>query len=135
MSAVEARLTRNQALVLSALDGADGPLSAYAILDQLRGEGLRAPLQVYRALEKLVEHGRAHRLESLNAWVACSHRHQPGGLVVFAICGDCGDVREFQDEAVKDLLAGRAHGLAFRMDHATIELHGKCNACAEEDGE
>lgn len=130
-----ARLTRNQTLVLEALEGAEGPLSAYAILDLLRGEGLRAPLQVYRALEKLVEQGRAHRLESLNAWVACSHRHRPGGLAVFAICSDCGDVAEFQDAAVKDLLETRATGLSFRMDHTTIELHGKCSACAEEDGE
>lgn len=130
-----ARLTRNQTLVLDALEGADGPLSAYAILDQLRGEGLRAPLQIYRALEKLVEQGQAHRLESLNAWVACSHRHRPGGIAVFAICGDCGDVAEFQDEKVKDLLDSRATELSFRMDHTTIELHGKCSVCTEEDGE
>lgn len=130
-----ARLTRNQSLVLEALEAAEGPLSAYAILDQLRGEGLRAPLQVYRALEKLVEQGQAHRLESLNAWVACSHRHKPGGLAVFAICADCGDVTEFQDEAVKGLLEARASDLSFSMAHTTIELHGKCHACTEEDGE
>lgn len=130
-----ARLTRNQSLVLQALEAAEGPLSAYGILDQLRGEGLRAPLQIYRALEKLVEQGKAHRLESLNAWVACSHRHQPGGIAVFAICGDCSDVAEFQDEKVKDLLEARAAELSFRIDHSTIELHGRCSACAEEDGE
>ena len=131
----ETRLTRNQTLVLGALEAAEGPLSAYAILDQLKGEGLRAPLQVYRALEKLVEQGQAHRLESLNAWVACSHRHRPGGIAVFAICADCGDVTEFQDESVKGLLESRATEHDFRMDHTTIELHGKCRACTEEDGE
>ncbi|MCB1460156.1 MAG: transcriptional repressor, partial [Nitratireductor sp.] len=66
-------LTRNQLLVLNALVAAGGPLSAYGILDQLREEGFRAPLQVYRALEKLVDQGKVHRLESLNAFVACSH--------------------------------------------------------------
>jgi Fur family zinc uptake transcriptional regulator len=135
MTAAGQRLTRNQSLVLTTLEAAEGPLSAYAILDQLRGEGLRAPLQVYRALEKLVEQGQAHRLESLNAWVACSHRHRPGGLAVFAICSDCGDVAEFQDEHVQEQLAARAEGLSFRMAHTTIELHGKCGACTEEDGE
>ncbi|MCS6758506.1 MAG: transcriptional repressor, partial [Candidatus Devosia euplotis] len=60
-----ADLTRNQGLVLGALAHADTPLSAYQLLDALRADGLRAPLQVYRALDKLVERGLAHRLESL----------------------------------------------------------------------
>ena len=64
-----------------------------------------------------------------------SHRHRPGGIAVFAICADCGDVTEFQDESVKGLLETRATELSFRMDHTTIELHGKCRACTEEDGE
>jgi len=129
MSGSDATLTRNQSLVQQVLSEAEGPMSAYAILDQLRGDGLKAPLQVYRALEKLVEHGKAHRLESLNAWVACSHRHRPGGLAVFAICEDCGDVAEFQDTDVQEQLAGRADGIGFAMDHATIELHGRCGNC------
>ena len=49
-----ADLTKNQQLVLDALCGAEGPLSAYTILDQLREQGFRAPPQVYRALDKLV---------------------------------------------------------------------------------
>jgi Fur family transcriptional regulator, zinc uptake regulator len=71
-------LTRNQDLVLKTLNAADTPLSAYDILDRLRGDGLRAPLQIYRALDKLIEHGLAHRLESLNAFVCCanSERHE-----------------------------------------------------------
>ena len=36
-------LTRNQSLVLEALADAKGPLTAYAILDQLRDRGMRAP--------------------------------------------------------------------------------------------
>ena len=74
-------LTRNQGLVLGALNHSEAPLSAYDILDKLRADGLRAPLQVYRALDKLVERGLAHRLESLNAFVACAdeHCHHAGG--------------------------------------------------------
>jgi Fur family zinc uptake transcriptional regulator len=62
-------LTKNQSLVMGALSQANGPLSAYTILDELREHGFRAPLQVYRALEKVVEFGLVHRLESLNAFV------------------------------------------------------------------
>lgn len=126
------KLTRNQDLVLEVLKAAEAPLSAYAILDQLRAEGLRAPLQVYRALEKLMEFGMAHRLESLNAYVACSHRHRPGGLAVFAICDDCGDVTEFQDDDIRERLAQRAAAEKFAFEHATVELHGLCRDCSED---
>ena len=49
--------SRNESLVYDFLDGADKPASAYEILDALRGDGLRAPQQVYRALSKLIETG------------------------------------------------------------------------------
>src|SRR5690606_36153974 len=57
MTTTHPELTRNQSLVLGALTRAEGPLSAYTILDKLRDDGFRAPLQVYRALEKLLDAG------------------------------------------------------------------------------
>ncbi len=48
-------LSRNQSLVYDALSRSPAPLSAYVILDKLRDSGFRAPLQVYRALEKLID--------------------------------------------------------------------------------
>ena len=67
---VSVDLTRNQTMVMAALTKSQAPMSAYAILNQLREHGFRAPLQVYRALDKLGELGLVHRLESLNAFVA-----------------------------------------------------------------
>src|SRR5262245_38732694 len=55
-------LTKNQICVLEKLERASGPLSAYTLLDQLREQGFRAPLQVYRALDTLVKGGFVHRL-------------------------------------------------------------------------
>ena len=123
-------LTRNQALVFGALEQADGPLSAYSILDQLRGDGFRAPLQVYRALDKLMEAGLVHRLESLNAFVAC---RQPGcdthEMTAFMICDGCGTVAEVVDHD----LAGRLHAIAghdgFALRSAAVELRGTCHDC------
>jgi Fur family zinc uptake transcriptional regulator len=43
---LDANLTKNQTLVIETLLAADGPLSAYSILDQLRDHGFRAPPQV-----------------------------------------------------------------------------------------
>ena len=125
-----ADLTKNQSLVMGALAKASGPLSAYTILDELRDHGFRAPLQVYRALDKLVEYGLVHRLESLNAFVACSHAECEGhGQTAFTICQSCGDVTEFAD----DDLAGRLKSLAarsgFTVRHSTVELRGLCRDC------
>ena len=128
-------LTRNQSLVLGTLSQADGPLSAYTILDRLRDEGFRAPLQVYRALDKLTGMGLVHRLESLNAFVACAHGHgkdhaHSHGLIAFAICETCGQVDEFSDEVVVERLSGWAGEHGFRPHKTTLEIRGTCAACA-----
>lgn len=123
-------LTRNQGLVLETLHQAETPLSAYDILDRLRADGLRAPLQVYRALEKLIEQGLAHRLESLNAFVCCADAHgHRAGVTAFAICEGCGRVDEFADEVVKKRLGAWAAANDFSTERATIELRGRCGAC------
>ncbi|WP_322988718.1 Fur family transcriptional regulator [Hoeflea sp.] len=123
-------LTKNQSLVFGALSRAEGPLSAYTILDQLRDDGFRAPLQVYRALDKLVETGMVHRLESLNAFVACSHpgcdSHQ---TIAFAICETCGKVAEISDEALESRLRELAREDGFTVKRAVVELRGLCVAC------
>jgi Fur family zinc uptake transcriptional regulator len=128
-----AELTRNQELVLDALHRADIPLSAYDLLDRLRDEGLRAPPQVYRALDKLVEAGLAHRLESLNAFVCCADaRGHRAGLTAFAICETCGRVDEFSDEVVRERLGALAAERGFTAERTTIELRGVCAGCAAE---
>ncbi len=124
-------LTRNQDLVFKALVDAAVPLSAYTILDRLRDSGLRAPLQVYRALNTLCEKGLVHRLESLNAFVACArpdcHRHE---TVAFAICDQCNQVSEFSDTEVEARLDAWVRGREFRAERTTIEIRGTCKGCA-----
>lgn len=129
------KLTRNQGLVFDELTGADAPLSAYTILDRLRDEGLRAPLQVYRALDKLVAYGMVHRLESLNAFVACDHPAAESGggshgTVAFAICEECGNVTEFAQQDVVKKLQGWARDTGFQANATVIELRGLCEDCA-----
>jgi Fur family zinc uptake transcriptional regulator len=123
-------LTRNQHLVLDALSAATGPLSAYGILDRVRGAGIKAPLQIYRALDRLVALGLAHRLESLNAFVACAHAHtEHQGLAAFAICEGCGRVDEFADAVVEERLAAWSAGTGFSTERTTIEIRGHCREC------
>ncbi|MEM7741140.1 MAG: hypothetical protein AAF225_10105, partial [Pseudomonadota bacterium] len=51
------RLTKNDRLVLSALENADGPLKAYDLLERLKEQGIGAPMTVYRALDRLQKQG------------------------------------------------------------------------------
>ena len=127
-------LTRNQALVRDALAASATPMTAYEILDRLRDKGLRAPAQIYRALERLMVLGEVHRLETLNAYVACAHEaHAPGAAPVFAICRDCGEVVELDDPVLRDRIAAMASDQAFQLDTPTLELRGICADCS--DGE
>jgi len=128
--AVTPKLTKNQELVLKALEGSASPKSAYALLDDLRGDGLKAPLQIYRALEKLMELGLVHRLESLNAFVACQLPEcKNPQMTAFTICDSCGYVAEVSDGDLSGQLSALAKDTAFELKTSSIELHGTCDAC------
>ena len=132
LQADDLKLTRNQSLVLSVLQSSGQPLSAYSILDRLKTEGLKAPLQVYRALEKLLETGRIHRLESMNAFVVC--RHTKHGqlhprITGFEICESCGKVVEFHDAKIEDVLVRHARSRGFKIRSTAIEVRGLCAEC------
>lgn len=129
------QLTKNQTLVFDALVESNGPMSAYAILDRLRPQGFRAPLQVYRALEKLTEFDLVHKLESRNAFVACKHPScGKEHTAAFAICDDCDQVSEITDNKLSSHLGSLADGADFKVAKSTVELHGTCESCSKEPG-
>ena len=70
MNHKQENLSKNQQIVLSIIEKAKGPLKAYSILYNVQKKGIKAPLQVYRALEKLIEIGKIHKIESKNAFIA-----------------------------------------------------------------
>lgn len=126
------KLTKNQSLVFDCLSESQSPLSAYTILDRLREHGFKAPLQVYRALEKLIDAGLVHRLESLNAFVVCAHPDQDcshHGMTAFAICEKCGAVDEFHAHDIEAALIVRAMQSDFRASKMTVEIRGLCAGC------
>ena len=123
-------LTRNQQLVRNLLYDAGRAMTAYQILDELRGAGLRAPAQVYRALEALSEREMIHRIETLNAFVAC-HHHDHREAAAFAICDDCRQIWEFTLPREAGLTAV-ADSKGFKTRQTTVELHGQCADCADE---
>jgi len=126
----DAELTKNQSLVFEALSRVEGPLTAYNILDELREHGFRAPLQVYSALEKLIEFGMVHRLESLNAFVACRHPDcDASEVVAFTICETCGNVSEISDNTLTGRLSTLAQEARFALKKSIVELRGICRGC------
>ena len=128
---VNSDLGRNERYILDALLAAEGPASAYDLLEAVRPEGIKAPPTVYRALTGLIERGFAHRIESLNAFVACAHP-QHHGRAGFAICESCGKVDEFHDEAVFQSLETWAKQENFASERATIEVVGYCKDCRSD---
>jgi Fur family zinc uptake transcriptional regulator len=102
----------NEELVFAALSKADRPLTAYDLLGRLRTKGITAPPTVYRSLERLIKAGRAHRLESLNAFVACAKPHHRTSAI-FAICRSCGTTVEISDGKLAPQIADWAKRLRF----------------------
>ena len=125
------KLTKNQTLVLSVLEESSIPLSAYTILERLGEHGLRAPPQVYRALDKLLDLGLAHKLASMNSFLACQHTqcgsHQ---ITSFAICDGCEQVSEIINTEFERQLNSLAKDVGLQPTRSTIEIHGLCDQCA-----
>src|SRR3546814_6660296 len=67
------RMTHNQSLVLEVLRTEGRAMTAYQILDALREHGLRAPVQVYRALESLLERGSEEHTSELQSLMRISY--------------------------------------------------------------
>ncbi|MGE8047129.1 Fur family transcriptional regulator [Pseudomonas monteilii] len=126
------RLTSNQQRVLATLQQSGTPLSAYKILERLKGEGFKAPMQIYRALGPLAKKGLVHRLESLNAYVKCDPpASAEGGVRAFAICDSCGRVDAFVVPSLNRYLGSWLSQNVFSLGSSIIELHGKCAVCCE----
>jgi Fur family zinc uptake transcriptional regulator len=123
------RLTDQRKIVLRLLCESDKPLSAYDLLDQMRGLVRRpAPPTVYRALDFLLEQGLAHKLETLHAYVGCSHPEHPH-VGQFLICGDCGEVAEVEDASIARSLQAAGEAAGFHTKRPVVELLGTCGRC------
>ena len=128
------RLTKQRRIVLRLLCESERPLGAYELLEQMRGMVKNpAPPTVYRALDFLLEQGLVHKLESLHAYIGCTHPDHPHASQ-FLICSDCGGVSEVEDPAVARSLraAGRAAGV--HTARPVVELLGTCAECSDKVG-
>lgn len=106
---------------------------AYDILAQLKDENLGSqPPVIYRALDFLVQHGFVHKIEKLNAYVACSHSgqiHSPA----FMICRQCETVAEMQTSPNAKVFGDKAQEVGFEIENTVIEAEGICPTCQKEN--
>ncbi|GGE39692.1 Fur family transcriptional regulator [Actibacterium pelagium] len=125
------KFTPTRRRVLEILLDRHQAMGAYDILEVLAVEGMGSqPPVAYRALDFLVSNGLAHKIERLNAYVACSHQgedHTPG----FMICTECKTVAEVPAASVRSILGEAASQTGFRVDRAMIEAEGVCANCQE----
>lgn len=131
------RLTPARLRVLELLSEAHRAMGAYELLDRLRAEGLGSqPPVVYRALDFLIEAGFAHKIERLNAYVACGHpgthpgaETGPDHAACFLICVRCRKVAEIEDSGLDLAVAQAAAQRGFAMRRTVLEIEGTCPAC------
>lgn len=119
-----------QSDVLDVLQEHDKPMTAYAILDQMKQDepDLAAPT-VYRALAALTDQGRAHKLESIKAFVPCRCNHA-AAVPVLAICGECGTVEEHDGTRLLGELTAISGHSSFQATKHIVEVHGRCHSCS-----
>ena len=124
-------LTKNQEIVLSLLEKSSEPLKAYSILFNLSKHGVKAPLQVYRALDKLIEIGKVHKIESKNAFVACINSNcTANSNAAFTICEECDEVAEIHsNKEIFNKLNDIASLEKSKLMKYNLELFITCKNC------
>ena len=124
-------LSKNQQLVFNLLKEEGVKMSAYEILDKLRGSGISAPPTVYRALSSLISEGLVHKIESLNAFIACDHSHEAEDSFYLQICDDCGETKEYSDKKIYSQIHKQTERKNFKITKTTVEIRGQCEDCMD----
>jgi Fur family zinc uptake transcriptional regulator len=125
------RFTEQRRSVLEALLASHVPASAYDVIDRLAKDGHRpAPVSVYRALDFLVEHRFAHRIESRNAYVACDRGEDcDGAATLFLLCDKCGAAGEASSTDLHAIIGEVTDRLGFTPSTPVVEIRGLCATC------
>ena len=123
------RFTEPRQRVLSLLADSNQPMGAYQILALLSSSKVKVkPPTVYRAIEFWNKHGFIHRIESMNAYIACCEKKKHQNFCIF-ICNDCSNVQEME---MSDLPTPMASGITKKhltVTSTTTEIRGTCGEC------
>jgi Fur family zinc uptake transcriptional regulator len=123
-------LSKNQQLVFDIIVKAKEPLKAYSILYNVQKKGIKAPQQIYRALDKLIQIGKIHKIESRNAFVACKNINcELSKATAFSICENCEQVEEIKDIKLSKYLSNYNDKTGMKYKKYNLEFYGICRKC------
>ncbi len=123
-------LSKNQQIIFDIIHNSSEPLKAYSILFNVQKKGIKAPLQVYRALDKLVEIGKIHKIESRNAFIACQNSScQISKATAFSICESCENVSEISNSKLSKYLSNFVDKSGMEYSKYNLEFFGLCKKC------
>ena len=126
----ENNLSKNQQIIFDLIDKSSEPLKAYTILFSVQKKGIKAPPQVYRALDKLVETGKIHKIESKNAFVACRNSNcDISKTTAFSICESCEMVDEINYAKLTKYLTNFSDKKGTKYKRFNLEFFGLCKKC------
>jgi len=121
-------------IVVEYLDHQDCCLSAQETHERIRAAGVKVGIaSVYRVLDLLAAQGLLTRVD-LGDGVARYEPARPGGHHHHhLVCGDCGKVEAFEDDALERELSLVAERLGYAMDAHDVVLRGACDDCREPE--
>ena len=123
-------LSKNQQIVLNIIEKAKRPVKAYSILNNVQKKGINAPLQVYRALDKLIKIGKIHKVESRNAFIACKNTNcEVSNATAFSICQACEKVTEIVNSKLSKYLKSFQDNTGMKYKKYNLEFFGLCQKC------
>jgi Fur family transcriptional regulator, zinc uptake regulator len=124
------RFTRQRRRVLEILAESHQAIGAYDILARFQPDSnsRTAPVTIYRALDFLMENNLAHRLSTLNAFVACSGTHE-GLDAQFLVCKMCQSVAELSTPSLNRAIHKEAQSADFTVTAPMVEIKGICGSC------
>ena len=125
-------LSKNQKIVLDFIQKNKKPVKAYSILSNVQKKGINAPPQVYRALDKLIEIGKVHKIESRNSYIACEHKNCDSTTSTsFLICESCDQVSELTQKNLPSYFAKQSEQANFKYAKHNLEIYGTCKDCTK----
>jgi Fur family zinc uptake transcriptional regulator len=129
------KLTDKRSKVMAVLLDAEKPLSAYGLTDLLNVvyEEHVIANSVYRILDWLVAENLAHRLDSINKFVACQNQHcrNSHSFSIFIICKVCETTSEsYATQSLQKELSQRISDSMYSEIVPHLELRGVCGKCS-----
>lgn len=131
-----ARLTPTRRKVLQLILESHQAAKAYDLLERIRPSIQGAtPMTIYRALQFLQEQGLVHRVETLNAYVGCTHKDsRQHETQLLLICENCRQIEESPAPALMMALDREVESHGFQAKQKTIEIYGSCVSCSAVKG-